>query len=365
MKAQMFGALVGLCVINACGPQSNVEPADGSAQQPTAGSASVRSGAGGAASASQDAGAPSTGSGGSSALATTGSLGSLQVTEVASAQLSAVTDTNAAFRLLVTDAPIAAQAVNVEFCGMSVHHRDVEGDDAGVPPDDGWVQITAATDCKSFDLLQLQNGLTTELGLNALPPGTYGQVRLNLKSATIQVGGQVYPLTIPSGVLKIGHEFTVEAGRLVTLAVDFNAALSIHDSGHGYVMSPVIAIAGELHEHVQDVRARARKHEDDERAAEARHAAGGAGGAGGAGESDAEDNHGGAGGAGGAGESDVEDSHGAAGHEAPTTTMSTQADGAGGAGGSGGVHIVTTEGISASTGGRGGTNAERGGAGGS
>jgi hypothetical protein len=139
--------------------------------------------------------------------------------------------------------------------------------------DDGWLELSTA--CQSFDLLKLQGGLTTELGLDALPPGEYGQIRLGLTKASIQVGGQTYPLTIPSGTqsgIKIGHHFAVEAGGLTTLALDFDAAKSIHVAGQGYVMRPVISVVGELKESTQEVRERAATRE-------AGHSNGGNGGA--------------------------------------------------------------------------------------
>jgi hypothetical protein len=181
---------------------------------------------------------------------TTGSFNSLVVVPPTEAQLSALPVTDASLRVLLTDAPINAEHVWAEICGVRVAQHGVDsGSDTDSGSDDtrGW--MTLRTSCQRLDILALQNGLTAELGLATLPAGNYGQIRLEVSHVTVVINGQTTNLAVPSGVLKIGHGFQVDAGTLVTLAIDFDAGRSIHFTpGHGYILSPVLSVVGEKHE---------------------------------------------------------------------------------------------------------------------
>jgi hypothetical protein len=206
-----------------------------------------------------------------------GSLDGLTVADLSDAQLQTLSGDQAALRVLMTDAPVEAEHVNVTVCKVQVHAGDdasAEGSgevgaDAGAAQTDGdagsssvpgW--RTVAEGCRSFDLLALRDGVTTDLGLDTLPAGSYGMIRLNVSEASIVVDGQEHTLTIPSGAqrgIKIVHHFELIAGELTTLALDFDAARSIHESADGYVMRPVITPVGERHESFADA---ARPHAD-------------------------------------------------------------------------------------------------------
>ncbi|MET0391440.1 MAG: DUF4382 domain-containing protein [Polyangiales bacterium] len=175
---------------------------------------------------------------------------------------------------MLTDAPIDAERVLVEICGIRVQSRSGV-DDAGVDAqedasapeasrDNGWLSVSDR--CQSLDLLQLRDGLTAELGLSALPAGDYGQIRLEVKQASIVVDGETFAMTIPSGArsgIKIIHGFTVEPAVLTTLALDFDAERSVHHApGRGYMMSPVIALLGERHEGLAALRAKSSQRPD-------------------------------------------------------------------------------------------------------
>jgi hypothetical protein len=121
---------------------------------------------------------------------------------------------------------------------------------------EGGQWLSLGDECQTWDLLALQNGVTREIGFETLPPGSYGQIRLMLREARIVVDGIEEPLTIPSGVesgIKINHGFELKAGSLTTLALDFDAARSIHQSGVGYIMRPVIELLGKRVDTYEDV----------------------------------------------------------------------------------------------------------------
>lgn len=201
-----------------------------------------------------------------------------------------------ALRVLLTDAPIAADNVFVTICNVSVHgHSETaasepEGQaDAGVAPRDradagagpelaeraearvsrevqadagaserdervehdelsddsvsSW--YTVSDQCQRLDLLTLQQGVTEALGVASLPAGRYNQIRLVVSEASIVVDGVEQALDIPSGFtsgIKLQGHFDVVAGEATTLTLDFDAAESIHASGDGFVMRPVLRL---------------------------------------------------------------------------------------------------------------------------
>lgn len=90
----------------------------------------------------------------------------------------------------------------------------------------------------SYDLLTLQNGITTSLGSAAIPTGTYSQVRLLVDSArvvlkagnTFSDGTTTAKLTVPSGSqtglkVNLSPPVTVTAGQTVLL-IDFDISQS-------------------------------------------------------------------------------------------------------------------------------------------
>jgi hypothetical protein len=140
-------------------------------------------------------------------------------------------------KLYLTDAPGEFSEVNITFSEVSVKTATE------------W--ITVSEQEQTFDLLSLTGGLTALLGEETLEPGEYGQVRLLIKEAEVVIGeGEEkisYTLQIPSGSasgLKIGHGFTIEAGEVLELVIDFDAARSIHKLGSNdiYQLKPVLRL---------------------------------------------------------------------------------------------------------------------------
>ena len=135
----------------------------------------------------------------------------------------------------MTDAPLLADSVNVDIRQVRVNFRNDTV---------GWVDLQ--TQAGVYNLLGLQNGLDTLLAVGTVPTDTLKQIRLVLgTNNSIVVNGVNYPLTIPSGAesgLKINVNKNLNA-NLDSLTIDFDAALSIHQTGNGtYMLRPVLRV---------------------------------------------------------------------------------------------------------------------------
>ena len=109
----------------------------------------------------------------------------------------------------MTDAPGDFQSVNLVVNEVAVQSSSGNG---------GWEILSSQT--RTYDLLQLRNGVFTTLGISQLPAGHYGQLRLKL------VGS-----------------FDVPQNGRVDLALDFDVARSILPDGDGaYALKPVLRI---------------------------------------------------------------------------------------------------------------------------
>ena len=139
-------------------------------------------------------------------------------------------------KVRLTDNPVNAEEVNVDIQQVRVKFRE---DSIG-----GWADLT--TYAGVYNLLGLQNGVDTLLAVGTIPTDVVKEIRLVLgTNNTIKVNGIVYPLTIPSGSesglkIKVNKKLN---GTLDSLLIDFDAALSIHQTGPGvYQLKPVLKI---------------------------------------------------------------------------------------------------------------------------
>ena len=138
-------------------------------------------------------------------------------------------------KINMTDAPLLADSVNVDIRQVRVNFRN---------DSIGWVDLQ--TQAGVYNLLGLQNGLDTLLAVGTVPTDTLQQIRLVLgTNNSIVVNGVNYPLTIPSGAesgLKINVSKNLHS-NLDSLTIDFDAALSIHQTGNGtYMLRPVLRV---------------------------------------------------------------------------------------------------------------------------
>ena len=109
----------------------------------------------------------------------------------------------------------------------------------------GWMQMP--THAGVYNLLGLQNGVDTLLATLVVPQDVIKEIRFVLgpNNSVKDLSGAVFPLTIPSGEesgLKIKVNKKLSAS-LETLLIDFDAALSVYQTGTGaYKLKPVLKI---------------------------------------------------------------------------------------------------------------------------
>ena len=135
-------------------------------------------------------------------------------------------------RFLLTDKPAAYDSVNVHIVGISVQlNHDNEA----------WIPVN--TKDSVYNLLDLQNGITTLLAQDTIPAGVLQQVRFILGDGNnVVVNGISYPLATPSAEesglkIKIGQPLNE---TLNTFTLDFIAAASINEENGAYKLHPVI-----------------------------------------------------------------------------------------------------------------------------
>jgi hypothetical protein len=160
-----------------------------------------------------------------------------------------------ALSVRITDSPFSeATALLVTFSEVSAH---VSGDT--------WVTLPFADGgtTRTCDLKRLENGVEDLLGTGPLAAGHYTQLRLTVSSAKIYAkektptAGEICsptlaipvdkevgkPVDVPSGTVKLVHQFDVKASSTTTILLDFDGDKSVHQTGNGaYKMQPVIKV---------------------------------------------------------------------------------------------------------------------------
>lgn len=145
------------------------------------------------------------------------------------------------FQINMIDSPGAFDAVNIVVDSVQAHI-------ASSDTTSGWVTLNSTP--KTYDLLQLTNGVNAVIGQATVPAGQYSQVRLFIGSGSnIVVAGTSYPLTIPSGIetgLKLNVDATIQSDITYVLTLDFNVNQSITVTGNPlggqFILKPVIRV---------------------------------------------------------------------------------------------------------------------------
>ena len=150
-------------------------------------------------------------------------------------------------RVDLVDAPAALDGVTsleIVFREVRVHRsEDADGND------DGWFVALADTlpvEQRTFDLLELVNGVFATLGEVELDAGRYTQVRVLIESATVTVDSVEYAVLVPSGQqtgLKLVGGFDIDPDELTAITLDFDVARSLHETPPGsndFVLRPTI-----------------------------------------------------------------------------------------------------------------------------
>ncbi len=153
-------------------------------------------------------------------------------------------------RMILVDAPARIENVDsleIVFEEVLVH-RGLEQDEND---EDGWITVlsdTLAVEERTFNLMDLVNGVYATLGEIELEAGTYTQIRIMLESANLVVDGEPQDLSIPSGYqsgIKLVDNFKVNPNVITELTVDFDVARSLHEAPPGsgnYILRPTIRL---------------------------------------------------------------------------------------------------------------------------
>ncbi len=141
-------------------------------------------------------------------------------------------DSSVPVKILLTDKPAAYDEVNVHIIGMRVKTSKDESN---------WIDIKVNPGV--YNLLDLQNGVTTVLAEGELPDAVLKEVRFILgANNTVNVNGTSYPLEAPSAEdagLKVKIDKDLQE-TLNTFTLDFDASLSVKEENGGYKLRPVI-----------------------------------------------------------------------------------------------------------------------------
>ena len=103
-----------------------------------------------------------------------------------------------------------------------------------------WTSV--AVDAEPFDLKAIE-GIQQFLASQIVETGKYTQIRLEVNSVTIVVGGDNYTATVPSDKIKLVGNFNVTDNNTTEITLDFNGEKSVLVTGKGdYIFKPVIKL---------------------------------------------------------------------------------------------------------------------------
>jgi len=164
--------------------------------------------------------------------------------------------------LLLTDAPFPSGLVDhtlvtfdkIEIRSTAVSTSTVTTTEGG---NDAQFIVLYEGEGKEFDLLDLQNGLTTELLNMDIPAGSYDFIRMHIaESKVIMKDGAIFDMKIPSGAssglkIKITPNLVIESGVESEVLLDFDVSKSFIAQGNiksphgikGFLFKPVLRAA--------------------------------------------------------------------------------------------------------------------------
>ena len=150
------------------------------------------------------------------------------------------------------------KAVYVTIARVEVHLGGDEDDNGN------WLVVSEPN--KTYNLLELVNGVREDLGLVDLDAGLYSQMRLIIGSVAStdqnilsedhphanyvidEDDNEIHKLKVPSEVVKIVKGFEINANQTTELILDFDAMRSVvtrGNSGKDYILKPTIKVRTE------------------------------------------------------------------------------------------------------------------------
>lgn len=177
--------------------------------------------------------------------------------------------------LKLTDAPFPADLVaeaNVTIDWVQLIEYDGEDGEQEIHESDSAYVVFDMEEAVTFNLLELNNGITTVLGEQEIPVGNYDEIRLHIIDAGIVLtDGTEYDLKVPSGntsglKVKMDPFLTLDDGEYVEVLLDFDVSRSFVVRGNinkgkvnGFIFKPVVravanvqTTAGEINGIVSD-----------------------------------------------------------------------------------------------------------------
>lgn len=142
-------------------------------------------------------------------------------------QLPTVAAKKGTLVVLLTDAPVDLEHLNITIANMSVQNVDLE--------DETWIDIPFVNGVTEWytDLLALQN-VTEDLSITQIPAGNYTKIRMTVTTANVTYrDGNTTDVRVPSGHLDIKVAFRIEADKTTHLLIDMQADwVAISKSGN-------------------------------------------------------------------------------------------------------------------------------------
>ena len=104
--------------------------------------------------------------------------------------------------------------------------------------------VTIVDEPVTFDLVELE-GVEQFLGTAVADPGTYRIIRMHIQEAKLKLKGEdeLKTAKVPSDKIQLVRNFTVEAGELIVLLLDFDGDKSVTLTGAGdFIFKPVLTL---------------------------------------------------------------------------------------------------------------------------
>lgn len=158
----------------------------------------------------------------------------------------------------LTDAPfpadlVAEANVTIDWVQMLAYTADNEEGEGEMNGADSANVMFEMEEAVTFNLLDLNNGVTAILGEKEIPANNYSQIRLHIIDANILLkDGTEYDLKVPSGntsglKIKMDPYLTLEDGGYAEVLLDFDVSRSFVVRGNinkgkvnGFIFKPVV-----------------------------------------------------------------------------------------------------------------------------